>query len=138
MTIRLRRVYDAPDPSDGRRILVDRLWPRGLSRPNIRVDLWLPDAAPSTELRRWFGHNPARWREFQRRYKSELAGKPDLLAYLRQEARGRPITLVYAARDREHNNALVLHASIMRHASPAGNRGRPRSSSRQSSRSQRH
>ena len=133
MTIRLRRVYDAPDPSDGRRILVDRLWPRGLSRPNIRVDLWLPDAAPSTELRRWFGHNPAKWREFQRRYKRELAGKPDLLAYLRQAARRRSITLVYAARDREHNNALVLHASIMRPVSPVVNRGRRRPASRRPS-----
>jgi len=106
--IRLKRVYEKPSRMDGSRILVDRLWPRGLSKERAAVTLWLKDVAPSTELRKWFGHDPARWKQFQARYRKELRQKKDALTLLRQKARTRTITLVYAARDEEHNEALVL------------------------------
>ena len=106
--IRLKRVYEKPSRMDGTRILVDRLWPRGLSKERAAVTLWLKDVAPSTELRKWFGHDPARWKQFQARYRKELRQKKDVLTLLRQKARTRTITLVYAARDEEHNEALVL------------------------------
>jgi uncharacterized protein YeaO (DUF488 family) len=108
MSIRMKRAYDAPAPSDGRRILVERLWPRGLSKEKAAVDLWLKDAAPSTELRRWFGHDPERWEEFRRRYREELRRRPEDVARLRREIEAGPVTFVYGSRDTEHNAATVL------------------------------
>ncbi len=106
--IGLKRVWDPPSPRDGRRILVDRLWPRGLSRERARIDEWVRDLAPSDRLRKWFGHDPARWAEFRERYRQELQAQPDAVrALARRAARGR-ITLVFGARDPEHNNAIVL------------------------------
>jgi uncharacterized protein YeaO (DUF488 family) len=106
--IRLKRVYEAPSRDDGLRVLVDRLWPRGLTKERAAVDVWLKDAAPSTELRKWFGHDPAKWQGFQARYREELRGNRDALAPLRQGGRQRRITLVYGARDEVHNAAAVL------------------------------
>jgi uncharacterized protein YeaO (DUF488 family) len=101
-------VYEDPSPADGRRILVDRLWPRGVTKERAATDLWLKEVAPSTALRRWFGHDPAKWPEFQRRYREELRGRPRELAELRGLAAAGPITLVYGARDQERNAAVVL------------------------------
>lgn len=106
--IKLKRVYENPLPNDGLRVLVDRLWPRGLTKERAAVDLWLKDVAPSTELRKWFGHDPARWKQFQTRYRKELQEKKDALQLLKQKSRGHTVTLVYGARDEEHNEALVL------------------------------
>lgn len=106
--MKIKRIYEEPDPSDGRRILVDRLWPRGLSKERARVDWWLKEIAPSDELRHWFGHDPARWQEFRTRYRSELKGQRALLDELKSLARKEPVTLLYAAKDQEHNNAVVL------------------------------
>lgn len=106
--IQLKRVYEKPSRKDGLRILVDRLWPRGLTKDRAAVDLWLKDLAPSTELRTWFGHDPARWKQFQVRYRKELRGKKDALNLLKDKSKDRTVTLVYGARDEEHNEALVL------------------------------
>jgi len=106
--VRLKRIYLAPAPEDGLRILVERLWPRGLTKEDAGVDLWLKDLAPSPGLRTWFGHDPAKWEEFQRRYRRELAGKGGLLETLRRKVREGPVTLLYAARDEAHNAALAL------------------------------
>src|SRR5688572_14444543 len=106
--IRLKRVYERPSPQDGLRVLVDRLWPRGLTKEAAAVDLWMKDLAPSTELRKWFGHDPARWKRFQVRYREELNEKKDVLQELKQRSTGHTVTLVYGARDEEHNEALVL------------------------------
>ncbi|AYG95683.1 DUF488 domain-containing protein [Brevundimonas naejangsanensis] len=108
MKVALKRVYEPPAAGDGTRILVDRLWPRGLTKEKAHVDLWLKEVAPSTELRRWFGHDPARWAEFQRRYHDELKANPDAVAELKAAIGARPATLVYGARDEEHNDAVVL------------------------------
>lgn len=105
MDIPLKRVYDDPSKNDGTRILVERLWPRGIAKD--KVDKWLKEVAPSTELRKWFDHDPAKWTEFQKRYRAELKDNP-ALDELRSLARESPITLIYAARDTEHNAALVL------------------------------
>lgn len=110
--VRVRRVYDPPDPDDGRRILVDRLWPRGVSKARAHLDAWVRDAAPSTALRQWFGHDPARWDEFVRRYRAELAAKPQAVQELVDAAGVGPVTLVYAARDEQHNEALVLQQEL--------------------------
>lgn len=109
-TIRVRRVYDPPGPSDGSRVLVDRLWPRGMSREDPRIGEWRPDLAPTHVLRKWFGHDPAKWDEFRVRYRNELeaAGKMDDLTRMKARARGRPLTLLYAAKDGERNNAAAL------------------------------
>lgn len=106
--IRVKRVYEPPQPDDGTRVLVERLWPRGLARPKARIDLWLQEIAPSTALRKWFAHDPARWEAFQHRYEEELARREDLVAQLLELASRGPLTLVYAARDVHHNSALVL------------------------------
>jgi uncharacterized protein YeaO (DUF488 family) len=116
-TIRLKRVYEEPARSDGLRILVERLWPRGLSKERAAVDVWLKEIAPSPELRRWFGHDPARWEEFQRRYRAELEANPDAVDELRRRVREGPVTFVYAARDEQHNGALVLREYLKRHRS---------------------
>jgi uncharacterized protein YeaO (DUF488 family) len=106
--LRLKRVYEPPARSDGERILVDRLWPRGLSKKDAAVDAWLKDLAPSTELRRWFGHDPRKWTEFQRRYRSELRAHADLVRDLAERAARGTVTLIYGARDEEHSDAVVL------------------------------
>ena len=111
--LKLKRVYDPASRSDGRRILVDRLWPRGLSKRDAAVDEWLKDVAPSTALRRWFGHDPDKWPEFRRRYKHELSEHKDVVRDLaKQSSRGR-VTLVFGARDEVHNDAVVL-AGVVR------------------------
>jgi uncharacterized protein YeaO (DUF488 family) len=107
-SIRLKRAYLPPSPEDGTRVLVDRLWPRGLRKSDAAIDRWLKDVAPSPELRRWFGHDPSRWDEFRRRYQAELSGRLDQLDELRAMARKAPITLIFAARDELHNEAVVL------------------------------
>jgi len=106
--VKLKRAYEAPAASDGKRVLIDRLWPRGVRKEDAALDLWLKELGPSTELRKWFGHNPARWDEFQQRYAEELAQKPELMAQLREFAREGVLTLVYSARDEQHNDAVVL------------------------------
>lgn len=110
MTIKLKRAYSPPEPDDGKRYLVDRLWPRGIRKEALQLTAWLKDLAPSTSLRRWYGHVPERWREFQARYKSELeAPQPHaLLEDLAREAKSGAVTLVYAAKDEERNEAVVL------------------------------
>ena len=108
MNVAIKRVYQEPSPSDGTRILVDRLWPRGLSKEKARVDIWLKEIAPSTELRKWFAHDPKKWPEFQSRYKEELRAHAEQIAVLQQQARKGPLTLLYGAKDQEHNEAAVL------------------------------
>jgi uncharacterized protein YeaO (DUF488 family) len=108
LKIQLKRAYEPASPEDGVRVLVDRLWPRGLRKSKAAIDRWLKDLAPSTELRRWFGHDPDRWPEFSRRYKAELMHKAELLHEVRALARKRPVTLVFAARDEQRNDAVVL------------------------------
>lgn len=108
MELRLKRIHDPPARGDGCRILVDRVWPRGVRKADAAVDRWLKEIAPSTELRKWFGHDPARWDEFLRRYHEELDARPELVEELRACGRDGPVTLCYAARDREHNNAVAL------------------------------
>lgn len=116
MTIVLKRAYEAPAKADGTRILVDRLWPRGLSKEKARIDLWLKEIAPTTELRQWFAHDPAKWDEFQRRYRAELDGNPGAVAELKAAmTSGGRATLVYGARDEEHNDAVVLAAYLTAH-----------------------
>lgn len=114
--LRLKRVYEPVARGDGVRVLVDRLWPRGLSKKKAAVDHWMKDVAPSAELRKWFGHDPDRWLEFKRRYKSELRQHKDLLAELRQLNRQRTVTLVFGARDEDHNDAVVLREVLARGA----------------------
>lgn len=106
--INLKRAYDQPAPEDGFRVLVERLWPRGLKKEALALDLWLQEIAPSPELRRWFGHDPAKWEEFCRRYWAELAGRPAEVKLLREKVREGPVTLVYGSRDEEHNAAVAL------------------------------
>jgi len=106
--VRLKRAYLAHSPEDGVRVLVDRLWPRGLRKSEAAIDRWLKDLAPSTELRRWFGHDPSRWSEFRRRYEAELSGQTELLDELRAMAQKGSVTLVFAAQDELHNQAVVL------------------------------
>lgn len=113
--IRVKRAYDAPERRDGRRLLVDRLWPRGLAREAAHIDLWLKDIAPSTELRKWFNHEPARWREFERRYTREIEQHPEALAQLMAEIHKGPVTLVFGARDEAHNNAVALKEFVESH-----------------------
>jgi uncharacterized protein YeaO (DUF488 family) len=121
--VKLKRAYDRVSPTDGKRILVDRLWPRGVSKARAHLDSWMKDLAPSTELRTWFDHVPARWHEFRRRYRDELEQHPELLAELRRQARSGAITLVYGARDETHNEAVVLRNVIL--GRPASQRSTP-------------
>jgi uncharacterized protein YeaO (DUF488 family) len=106
--IQLKRVYEEPSRQDGFRVLVERLWPRGLTKARAAVDLWLKDVAPSPELRKWFAHDPAKWERFQQRYRQELAGKKEAIELLRRKAKEGPITFVYAAHDPERNSAALL------------------------------
>jgi uncharacterized protein YeaO (DUF488 family) len=124
--VRLRRAYDDPTPDDGHRILVDRVWPRGRTTGQLRLDAWVRELAPSTQLRNWFGHDPARWEEFQERYRAELAD-PDrarALDALARRARRGPVTLVFGARDTEHNQAVVIAAELERRWAGVGARAR--------------
>lgn len=114
MTLRIKRAYEAPTEEDGKRVLVDGLWPRGLSREKADIDVWLKEVAPSAELRRWFGHRPELWDEFRSRYFAELDDRPDEVARLRSEVRVPRATLVYGAKDTERNNARVLLQYLQR------------------------
>jgi uncharacterized protein YeaO (DUF488 family) len=107
-TIHLKRAYEQPAPSDGLRILVERLWPRGLTKERAAIDLWLKEIAPSQELRRWYGHDPDKWPEFQKRYRAELERNPEAVAELRAKVRAGHVTFVYAAKDEKRNSALLL------------------------------
>jgi uncharacterized protein YeaO (DUF488 family) len=111
--VRLERAYVPAQTGDGTRVLIDRLWPRGVRRADAAIDLWLKQIAPSTELRQWFGHDPVRWPEFRERYAQELREHPELVEQLRVLARKGPITLVYAAHDEQHNDALVLRSIVL-------------------------
>jgi uncharacterized protein YeaO (DUF488 family) len=106
--IGVRRVYDAPRSDDGDRYLIDRFWPRAVKKKDLRITAWLKEVAPRNDLRRWFGHDPAKWEECQRRYFAELDGKAEALAPIREASQRGRVTLVYAARDTEHNNAVAL------------------------------
>ena len=106
--VRLKRAYEQHSSGDGMRVLVDRLWPRGVRKEAAAVDLWPKELAPTTELRKWFGHDPERWAEFKRRYAAELRHHAELLDELRTLARRGPVTLVYAARDQQHNEAVIV------------------------------
>jgi uncharacterized protein YeaO (DUF488 family) len=103
-----KRAYEAPESADGFRVLVERLWPRGVSKSEAALDLWLKDVAPSPGLRKWFGHDPAKWGEFRRRYSSELRHHPEAVHLLEEKAAKGPVTLVYGSRDQEHNSAVAL------------------------------
>jgi uncharacterized protein YeaO (DUF488 family) len=111
--VKLKRAYEPPDRADGTRVLVDRLWPRGVSKDKAAVDLWLKDLAPSTELRKWFGHDPERWPEFRKRYAAEVRQHPEVYDQLRELARQGPVTLVYSAHDEIHNDAVVLRSLLL-------------------------
>jgi uncharacterized protein YeaO (DUF488 family) len=111
--VKLKRAYEAPAMEDGTRILVDRLWPRGIKKADAAIDLWMKDVAPSTGLRQWFGHEPDRWQEFRRRYVDELRQKSDLVDELRALAGKGPITLVFGAHDQTHNDAVVLREILL-------------------------
>ncbi|MGH3026522.1 MAG: DUF488 domain-containing protein [Gaiellaceae bacterium] len=117
MNVRLKRAYDTASPSDGYRVLIDRLWPRGISKQKAHLDAWEKELAPSNELRTWFGHEPERFDEFRRRYVDELRVQRPLLTGLRRRARAGTVTLVYAAHDEEHNDAVVL-ADVLRRGLP--------------------
>jgi len=108
MDIKIKRVYAEPSDEDGWRILVDRLWPRGLTKEKARVDLWLKEIAPSTELRKWFDHDQSKWDEFQKRYLSELKENKDAIQTLKDQLKKGKVTLVYGAKDQEYNDAVVL------------------------------
>ena len=131
MAISVKRVYEPPAADDGLRVLVDRLWPRGLSKAAARVDLWARDLSPSNELRKWYGHDAAKWPEFKRRYRAELAARADALKELATRARRGKVTLLFGSKEPRLNNAYalqqILHAR-MRTASPTGRRKAPRRS----------
>jgi len=113
--IRTKRIYESPSPDDGVRILVDRIWPRGMSKADAALDHWIKDVAPSAELRKWFGHRPERWTEFRKRYARELDSNPEGLAELRRLLKGGVVTLLYAAQDVERNNAEALREYLASH-----------------------
>jgi uncharacterized protein YeaO (DUF488 family) len=113
--VQLKRVYDPAKRDDGTRFLVERLWPRGVKKENLRLDAWLKDAAPSTDLRQWFSHDPAKWTEFQRRYFAELDVKPEALEPIRKALKHGRVTLLFSSHDTEHNNALALKDYLTAH-----------------------
>ena len=139
MNIHVKRIYDPPSPEDGHRVLVDRLWPRGITRARAAIDLWLQEIAPSPELRQWYAHDPERWGEFQIRYRQELEERPEAVATLLEFAQRGPLTLLFAARDEERNSAVLvkrfledLHrrhdaefSRTMRHSPPRHSRPSP-------------
>jgi uncharacterized protein YeaO (DUF488 family) len=107
--IKIKRSYDNPQKEDGFRILVDRLWPRGLSKEKAKIDLWLKDISPINDLRKWFSHDPGKWNDFRKRYKDELRGKREMILKIKKiEKEKKIITLLYSAKDKEHNNAVIL------------------------------
>jgi len=108
MKLNIKRVYEKPNEQDGKRVLVDRLWPRGLTKEKADIDLWLKGIAPTTELRKWFNHDAAKWKEFQKRYRNELNNNKEQVSLLKDQLKKGIVTLVYGARDEEHNEALVL------------------------------
>jgi uncharacterized protein YeaO (DUF488 family) len=112
MSIDVKRAYDPPARSDGYRVLVDRIWPRGVTKEDLKVDAWLKEVAPSTALRKWFGHDPKKWDEFRRRYARELEPHAAALEQLVEHARADHVTLVFAAKDTEHNNAVALREHL--------------------------
>jgi uncharacterized protein YeaO (DUF488 family) len=114
MSIGLKRAYDAPATSDGWRVLVDRVWPRGITKDDLQVDAWLKDLAPSTDLRKWFGHDPKKWDEFKRRYSRELEQRSDALGQLAERAKVGRVTLVFGTKGTEQNNAVVLKEHLER------------------------
>ncbi len=133
--VALKRAYEGSNPRDGLRVLVDRLWPRGLSKDQLAVDFWLKEAAPSPELRRWFGHEPGRWRSFASKYRAELARRADVLRLLDEARRRGRVTLIYGASDTVHNHAVVLRKVLEEQRFPGQSapkrdtrtrRGRPR------------
>lgn len=111
--VKLKRAYEPAARSDGRRILIDRLWPRGVSKAKAAIDGWMKDIAPSTALRQWFGHDPALWQEFRGRYAEEIRRHPEQLRELRRFAAEGPLTLIYSAHDEAHNDAVVLRAALL-------------------------
>ena len=131
--IRLKRAYDQASPGDGERVLVERLWPRGVTKTRAALTLWLKDLAPTPELRKWFGHDPARWEQFEQRYWKELQSHDEAVDVLRQKSKRGTVTLVYAARDEQHNGAVALKEFLERKqptASTNAGRGSRRSRSR--------
>lgn len=114
MKVQVKRVYEPVAKSDGFRVLVDRLWPRGLSKKDAHIDLWLREVGPSTALRKWFNHDPARWTEFQRRYHAELREKRALLATIKKQAETGPVTLLYSAKDEQHNQAVAIRNLLLK------------------------
>ena len=121
MSIHLKRAYDEPSDADGVRVLVDRLWPRGVAKETARIDRWLKDLAPSAALRKWYGHDPAKWDPFKARYFRELDGQPELVAELKRLARKQRVTLVFGARDDPHSNAAALKEYLSRPGRRRGN-----------------
>lgn len=117
--VRLKRVYDPAEEHDGTRVLVDRMWPRGVAKPDAKIDLWLKDLSPSAKLRQWFNHDPEKWAEFRRCYRDELAQVEEQLQQLEAAVRKGPVTLLFAARDRDHNNAVVLRERLIERRSAA-------------------
>lgn len=110
--LKIKRAYDPPSKSDGTRLLVERLWPRGIKKEALKLDAWLKEAAPSTELRKWFGHEPAKWTEFQRRYRAELKGRPEAWRPILDAAAKGDVTLLFSSHDAEHNNVVALRAFL--------------------------
>jgi uncharacterized protein YeaO (DUF488 family) len=108
MAIQLKRAYDKPQKTDGRRVLIDRVWPRGVRKEDLKLDEWLKDLAPSTELRKWFGHDPEKWEEFRKRYFHELDAHPDTIRQLRAKMREGPLTIVFGSKEERFNNAVAL------------------------------
>jgi len=113
--IKIKRIYDAPTPDDGSRILVDRLWPRGLSKEKAKVDLWLKEIAPSNELRKWYGHDPKKWTEFRKKYFKDLDMKRDLANQIVQKMKEGDVTLLYSSKEEKFNNAIALKEYIIEH-----------------------
>jgi len=113
--IQLKRAYDAAEPADGRRFLIERLWPRGVKKTSLPIEAWLKDAGPSTELRKWFSHDPAKWDEFRKRYFHELTANPDAWEPVLEAARQGTVTLIYSSHDTEHNNAVALEEFLNNH-----------------------
>src|SRR5512147_2870525 len=113
--IKTKRVYEPPEPGDGTRFLVDRLWPRGVKKQNLEMEAWLKDVAPSPDLRKWFAHDPAKWSEFQQRYRTELKAHPDAWKPILEAAKQGDVTLLYSARDTENNSAILLKEFLEKH-----------------------
>jgi|SRR5579885_125380 uncharacterized protein YeaO (DUF488 family) len=114
MPIKVKRIYEDPKKSDGFRILVDRLWPRGIRKEEAEIDLWLKEIAPSDSLRKWFNHDAKKWTEFQKRYAKELANKEDLISIIKNEAKQGTVTLLFGTKETEHNNAVALQNILLK------------------------